>query len=75
MTAVTLCEVSLKDLGDCVAFSCPSEVLPWQGGRKMIGSAVTGGMLTWLGESLVWKSQLVHGLGKERFLSLQNGIP
>lgn len=79
MTAVTLCEVSLKDLGDCVAFSCPSEVLPWQGGRKMIGSAVTGGMLTWLGESLVWKSQLVLVWGRRgsflsRMESLKEGI-
>lgn len=43
MTAVTLHEVSLKDLGERVAFFSPSEVLPWQGRRKMFGNAVTGG--------------------------------
>lgn len=45
----------------------------------MIGSAVTGGMLTWLGESLVWKSQLVLVWGRRgsflsRMESLKEGI-
>lgn len=34
MTAVTPREVSLKNLGARVVFSCPLDVLPWQGGRE-----------------------------------------
>ncbi|KFP98396.1 hypothetical protein N330_04803, partial [Leptosomus discolor] len=64
VTAATLREVSLKDLGAGVLSSSPLEVPPWQGGRgRTVGDAVAASALDRRGEDSASKSRLMRGLG------------